>query len=226
MEKYYKAYDKRYRQVHQKKISWASNNNTKIVYETIKKYEIAKENTILEIGCGEGRDARYLLEKGYNVLATDVSSEAINYCKENNKKMAKNYRVLDVLDSNDFKLKFDFIYSVACIHMLTEEEDRNNYYKFIYDHLNNDGIALILSMGNGKSESKSDSRIAWDDTERIHAETKEKLNVASTSCRIVNFETLFKEIDSNGLKVKKYGITEIIPDFSEIMYVIIEKNNY
>ena len=110
MEKYYKAYDKRYKQVHDKNLSWASNNNTKIVYECINKYTINKDNLILEIGCGEGRDARYLLNKGYNVLATDVSKEAINYCKENDKKNLNNYKVLDVLDYKDFKKSFDFIY--------------------------------------------------------------------------------------------------------------------
>ena len=223
MEKYYKAYDKRYKQVHDKNLSWASNNNTKIVYECINKYTINKDNLILEIGCGEGRDARYLLNKGYNVLATDVSKEAINYCKENDKKNLNNYKVLDVLDCKDFKKSFDFIYSVACIHMLTSDEDRNNYYKFINVHLNDNGIALILSMGDGVTESVSDASIAWEDTTRVHEETQEKMNIASTSCRIVSFDTLFKEIKANNFNIIEHGITEIIPDFPEIMYVVIKK---
>lgn len=223
MEKYYKAYDKRYKQVHDKNLSWASNNNTKIVYECINKYTINKDNLILEIGCREGRDARYLLNKGYNVLATDVSKEAINYCKENDKKNLNNYKVLDVLDCKDFKKSFDFIYSVACIHMLTSDEDRNNYYKFINVHLNDNGIALILSMGDGVTESVSDASIAWEDTIRVHEETQEKMNIASTSCRIVSFDTLFKEIKANNFNIIEHGITEIIPDFPEIMYVVIKK---
>ena len=223
MKEYYKAYDKRYRQVHKNNLSWASNNNTKIVYNCIKKYNIKKENSILEIGCGEGRDAKYLLHKNYNVLATDVSKEAINYCKFNDKNYKNNYKVLDVLDCKRFNKKFDFIYSVACIHMLIKDDDRNNYYKFIYEHLNDNGIALILSMGDGENESVSDSNLAWKNTIRIHEETKKEMNIASTSCRIVNFNTFFEEIKKNGFINLEYGITEIIPDFPEIMYVVIKK---
>ena len=81
--KYYKAYDKRYKKVHENHLSWASNNNSKIVEEVMIKYNILSKSKILEIGCGEGRDARYLLRKGYNIYATDVSEEAIKYCIEN-----------------------------------------------------------------------------------------------------------------------------------------------
>lgn len=222
---YYKAYDKRYKQVHEKKLMWSSNNNTKIVYESIKKYNINKNNLILEIGCGEGRDAMFLLSKGYNLLATDVSSEAIKFCKERDNKNQNSYEILDVLDCDNFKSKFDFIYSVACLHMLVYDTDRNNYYKFINEHLKNDGIALILSMGDGINENSSDPNLAWEDVVRIHQETENEMKIAATSCRVVNFETLFHEINNNKLEVIEYGITEIIPDFPKIMYVVIKREN-
>ena len=222
MRKYYKAYDKRYRQVHKKKLSWSSDNNTQIIIECIKKYNINKDNLILEIGCGEGRDARYLLKQGYNVLASDVSKEAINYCKLKDKENRKKYLVLDVLDCKKFKSKFDFIYSVACIHMLTQEEDRNNYYKFIYNHLNSNGLAIILSMGDGKKESISNYKEAWEDTVRTHQMTETKMKIATTSCKIVNIKNFHKEIENNGFKIIEHGITEIIPDFKEMMYAVIK----
>lgn len=82
MNKYYEAYDKRYKQVHENNLSWSSNNLTKKVIDTLNKYLSERDIKILEIGCGEGRDARYLLGLGYNVLATDISPEAISYCIE------------------------------------------------------------------------------------------------------------------------------------------------
>ena len=42
---------------------------------------IDMEDSILELGCGEGRDAIHLLCQGYRVLATDISPEAIAYCR-------------------------------------------------------------------------------------------------------------------------------------------------
>ena len=223
MEKYYKAYDKRYKQVHKNNLSWSSNNNTKIIYDIINKYNINKEDKILEIGCGEGRDARYLLKKGYNVLATDVSEESIRYCQEQDKVNSDNYKVLDVITSNNFNYNFDFIYSVACLHMLITEGDRNSYYKFIYNNLSSNGIAVILSMGDGIIESTTKEEDAWKDTIRIHQETNQEMLIASTSCKMVNFQNFFEEIKNNHFEVLEHGVTEIIPDFKEIMYAVIKK---
>lgn len=130
MSKYYEAYDKRYKQVHSKGLTWSTNINTGIVEEIIKKYHLDREK-MLEIGCGEGRDARYLLNKNYNVLATDISQEAIDYCVRNDITHKDNYKVLDVLSDNS-QNKYGFIYSVACLHMLVLDEDRNKYYSYIY----------------------------------------------------------------------------------------------
>ena len=79
MKKYYEAYNQRYRIIHEKGHSWSSDIPAPIVSDVIQKHYISKNVSILEIGCGEGRDAFPLLENGYDVLATDISSEAINY---------------------------------------------------------------------------------------------------------------------------------------------------
>ena len=61
MEKYYQAYDKRYRQIHNLKLQWSSDVVTPILQELIVQFGIRKTDKILEIGCGEGRDALWLL---------------------------------------------------------------------------------------------------------------------------------------------------------------------
>ena len=128
--KYYEAYDKRYKQVHEKGLIWSTNNNTKIVEEVIAKYHLEKTK-MLEIGCGEGRDTRYLLKKGYHVLGTDISKEAIDYCRKEDNIHKDNYQVLDVINQKA-KDKYGFIYSVACLHMFVLDEDREKFYQLIY----------------------------------------------------------------------------------------------
>lgn len=59
--------------------------------------------------------------------------------------------------------------------------------------------------------------------ERIHGETGQQVQVAETSCRMVSFETLEKELKRNGLKVTEKGITEIPEHFPMIMYAVAEK---
>ena len=44
--------------------------------------EVSSNAKILELGCGEGRDAIFLLDKNYDVLAIDYSNTVIEKCKE------------------------------------------------------------------------------------------------------------------------------------------------
>jgi len=48
--------------------------------------------------------------------------------------------------------------------------------------------------------------------------------VPSTSLRIVNFDTLEKEIKSTHFSIVEQGITSSLPDFNNLMYVVIRKH--
>ena len=74
---YYKAYEKRYKQVYEKNMMWSSNSFTPEVMDIIKEFNISQKAKILDLGCGEGRDAIYLLKENYNVLAIDYSQTVI-----------------------------------------------------------------------------------------------------------------------------------------------------
>ena len=106
--------------------------------------------------------------------------------------------------------------------MLVLDEDREKYYEFIYNHLEDNGYALVLSMGDGIKESTSDISKAFDNTKRFHQETKQELNIATTSCKIINYDNLLKEVN-NKFEVIEYGITTIENHFDKIMYILIKK---
>ena len=221
MEKaYYRAYDERYKAIHSKGYSWAAENATPMVLECIRKFGISKEAALLEIGCGEGRDAKAVLEAGFDLTATDISPEAIRYCKEKLPAFTEHFHVMDCL-SDKLDDRFDFIYAVAVVHMLVLDEDRNGFYRFIHDHLKEDGLALICSMGDGEFQMQSDIRTAFDVQERNHFSGKVK--VAGTSCRMVNFATFEAEIARNGLEIVEKGLTEAMPDFNSLLYAVVRK---
>ncbi len=219
-KKYYEAYEERYKTAHSLGVSWSSDKCTPIVMSVLEKYEIDKNNQILEIGCGEGRDARVVLEAGFNLIATDISKEAIKYCRRENPLFADNFRVVDCL-SDIVDDKYDFIYAIAVVHMLVLDEDRNKFYQFIYKHLKQDGIALICTMGDGKIEMQSDIKEAFVLQERNHESGK--MMVAGTSCRIVSFSSFENELKENRLEVLEKGITSSMPDFNSLMYVVVKK---
>nr|WP_297703943.1 class I SAM-dependent methyltransferase [uncultured Butyrivibrio sp.] len=219
--KYYEAYEERYKTAHQRGVSWAYENSTPIVMDTITKYKIQKTHSVLEIGCGEGRDSKAVLDAGFDLMATDISAEAIAYCRKKYPLYEKNFNVLDCL-STDLDKNFDFIYSVAVIHMLVLDEDRDGFYQFILNHLNANGMALICTMGDGNSEMKSDINRAFEVQERNHESGK--MMVAATSCRMVSFSTFEAELARNRFKIIEKGITSALPDFNNLMYAVVERS--
>lgn len=217
-KKYYEAYDERYKTAHKQGIRWFGNDSSPIVAEVIEKYHISKEMDLLEIGCGEGRDAQPLLESGFELLATDVSPEVITYCKNMLPTYEDKFQVLDcVRDSLD--KRFDFIYAMAVLHMLVLDEDRDAFYRFILKHLKNNGIALICTMGNGKIEMKSDIQAAFDLQEREHE--GQRVLVAGTSCRMVSDAVFEKELEANGFEILEKGQTSIEGQFDQMMYAVV-----
>lgn len=220
--KYYAAYEERYKTAHAQGVSWSSDVSTPIVMEVIKKYHITHDQRLLEIGCGEGRDSKAVLEGGYRLMATDISGEAIAYCKKFMPQYESNFSILDCL-SDRLEGQFDFIFGIAVIHMLVLDEDRNGFYQFIHNHLCENGIALICTMGDGKFETQSDITQAFTLQERNH-ETG-KMMVAGTSCRMVSFGTFENELARNNLSIIEKGITSSLPNFDSLMYAVVKKQN-
>lgn len=222
MKKYYEAYDERYKTVHEKNLRCMGYECSAIVAEVINKFGIHKNEPILEIGCGEGRDSIVLLKNGYNLLATDVSSQAINYCKEQYKNYADNFQLLDAVNGTHDK-KYDFVYSVAVIHMLVLDEDRKAFYSFIKEHLNDNGIALICTMGNGEIERMTDVSKAYCMSERTFE--GETMLVAETSCRIVTFDKFENELINSKFEIIEKGLTTVGTQFPDMMYAVVKKSN-
>ena len=218
--KYYEAYDDRYRQIHGQNLQWFDDAATPIVEETIHQFGITCRHKILELGCGEGRDAYPLLKGGYQVLATDISAAAITYAQKKWPEFSENFAVLDCI-SGELQEKYDFIYAVAVVHMLVENTHRDGFYSFIRNHLSNNGIALICTMGDGKTERQTDIRTAFDLQSRTHEPTGREVTIAATSCRMVNWGTFRKELNDNGLHIIKEGITAVPPDFPSLMYAVV-----
>ena len=222
--KYYEAYDDRYRQIHSQNLQWFDDEPTAIVRQTITKYEIASNHSLLELGCGEGRDAFALLQAGYNLLATDISAAAIDFCREKRPEYASHFRVLDCV-TGKLERKFDFIYAVAVLHMLVSDEDRNAFYKFIRNYLAPNGVALVCTMGDGKMERQTDIQTAFELQTRTHEKTGREVQIASTSCRIVNDLTFEEEIKRNGLGILEKGMTTAAPDFPMLIYAVMREYN-
>lgn len=222
MGKYYEAYNDRYRQAHAQQLCWAAECPSPVVEAVMGRWGILPGQPLLEIGCGEGRDASWLLNRGHRLLATDISPEAIRFCREKFPNHAEAFQILNCVGGT-LQTRFSFIYAVAVIHMLVEDGDRQAFYRFIWAHLEENGIGLVCSMGDGTESFASDPATAFQLCDRVHGQTGKTLKVAGTSCRVVDRETFLREIRQSGLQILEDGLTAVEPDFPVMLYAVVKK---
>jgi cyclopropane fatty-acyl-phospholipid synthase-like methyltransferase len=111
----------------------------------VNKY-LNKKSTILELGCGNGRDAFFFAEHGHNVIGIDLSEVAI----ENNNKRSKemNLDSLAKFVASDFTrdlIKYgtvDVIYSRFSMHTITKEDEKV-VIKNAFDIITHGGLFFI-----------------------------------------------------------------------------------
>ena len=98
---------------------------------------------LLEIGCGSGRDARFMFEKGYDITAIDGSQKMINEAKTIHPSLEPHLFTMQLPHSLEFEPNsFDGIYSIATLMHLTQEEIRVTIQK-IYILLKTKGKFLF-----------------------------------------------------------------------------------
>ena len=94
-----------------------------LCYELLKLLPPGKDVKVLDIGCGEGKDAVFMAKQGYQVTAFDITKNGIaktlKLAKENDVKVDA-----FIADINDFSIDetFDIIYSTGTIQYLDEDK--------------------------------------------------------------------------------------------------------
>lgn len=100
---------------------------------------------ILEAGCGLGGLSHKLFQFGAKMNGVDISSLAISAAKEisMNKRLDLEFFVGDVASELSLNKKYDFIVDSHLLHCLTAKDHRANYFKFVRNHLKDDGIFIV-----------------------------------------------------------------------------------
>ncbi len=118
------------------------------------------ENTfsLLELGCGNGRDAIYFHQKGFCVTAIDQTTAEINLLKNQYPSIC--FLSGDFTNLNHFQLPlFDVIYSRFTLHSINEN-DENHLLKNIPCFLKQNGLLAIEARGLNNSLFGKGKKIA------------------------------------------------------------------
>lgn len=100
--------------------------------------------TLLEIGCGSGRDASFMTKNYFDITAIDGSKNMIEEAKKIHPELSEKLFHKTLPNDLDFDKKFDGIYSIATLMHLSEKDLRKTILK-IYDLLNQNG-KLFMSV--------------------------------------------------------------------------------
>lgn len=107
-------------------------------YQYISEYVKGKD--VLELASGSGVMAKILKERGYNVIASDLSKDMKEAAKQN---FDGEYLIMNMID---FQLdqKFDLILCICdSMNYLASEEEMNKMFGNVYHHLKDDGVFIF-----------------------------------------------------------------------------------
>ncbi|MDO8561294.1 MAG: class I SAM-dependent methyltransferase [bacterium] len=147
---------------------WASSENkppnefAKRAYAAIRK---RNHKTLLDLGCGDGRDSRYFAGKGLRVSALDFSRSGIENLKSLHPAI-KTY----LADIRRLKFKrdsFDIIYAHLSLHYFNDKET-TEIFKNLYRLLKKGGLIFVKCKSTDDALSGKGKKIGPDMYHKEH----------------------------------------------------------
>ena len=123
----YKDWDLVYREYPASVLPWELGRPRKTLVDLIESGKVQHGNA-LDLCCGLGTNTIYMAQKGFEVVATDISKHALRMAKEKAKQAKVEVEfVLASFVKLPFKNSmFDFVFDMGCFHHV-ETEDRTEF---------------------------------------------------------------------------------------------------
>ena len=170
---------------------------------------VKEKNSLLEIGCGNGRDSLFFSNYFNNVLCVDYSSNAIDII---NKKISKKNNIkANILDLyNDEKVdifsklyskSFNIIYGRFFLHAINKSGEIN-FWKIANHVLKKEGKVFVEYRNNLDSRKKLGKILS--DNERQDGHYRRFINNDNLLNRAKKFSNLKEEYFIHGIGFSKY----------------------
>jgi len=124
------------------------------------------QGLVLDVGCGTGENALYLVERGYDVIGIDIASAAISKARKKAWKRGLHglFLVQDALDLQNLGLKFDTIIDSGLFHVFSDEA-RKKFVKSLESVLRIGGMYLMICLSEHEPPGWGPRRITQAEIE-------------------------------------------------------------
>ncbi|WP_461787819.1 class I SAM-dependent methyltransferase [Pedobacter sp.] len=177
-------------------------------YDTFCKALTGKHAKILEVGCGPGNIAKYILNQNANfeILGIDIAPNMIELAKQNNPNTR--FEVMDARAIDQLKTKFNGVIAGFCIPYLSLNETQH-FISNSHQLLDDDGV-LYISFVEGKySRSGFKTNSSGDKVYFYYYELAtitneiEKLGFKAAQILKVNFKRSATEIEEHTIIITR-----------------------
>lgn len=148
---------------------------------------IPEQGSVLDLGCGGGRNATYFIRGGYRYVGIDADESQIQLCNfiVQNFKDANAEFFTSKIQSLEIGKNFDMIICSRVLHFAENEEDFDSMWRSITRHLAPGGTIYIamdstINTTLGKQQGQGlvefpDGKIRFALTERLYDKIKQGL---------------------------------------------------
>lgn len=167
---------------------------------------------ILSLGDGQGQDSRFFSEKGYKVLATDISEDALDINKQKLKESGiENVSIqkLDLKEKFPFKNNiFDIVYSHLSIHYF-DYNITSKIFNEIRRVLKPNGIIAVFTNTTNDPEYNTGKKLE-DEFFEIDGVTKRFFSIKSMSEFTKDFKKILIDDKGRTYKDEAKGVHNLI----------------
>jgi ubiquinone/menaquinone biosynthesis C-methylase UbiE len=170
-------------------------------------------NTVLEIGCGTGKNTEWLLQKAGHITAVDLSEEMLSKAKE--KIQSDNIEFIQFDINNDWNFTERTFDLIAFSLVLEHIENLDHIFKEVYKKLNDEGFVYIGELHPFKQYTGTKARF----------ETKEGLQIVQ--CYNHHISDFIQSAKKYGLKLiglDEYFDNEDKTSIPRILILLFQKS--
>ena len=159
---------------------WYNENLDSDLEKELAERKIITDGKFLDLGTGPATQAMWLAERGFKVIASDLSEAAISRAKKiYSKEKNVNFVVDDILNSKLNDNEFDYIFDRGCFHVLLPA-DRKKYINKIKKILKANGILFLKCFSDKEPRQEGPYKFSQDEIRDLFSESFQIHSVKET----------------------------------------------